>query len=131
MNGDTEHSEKEGSDYQATIEDLNKRLEDIEKKVDANLEKTSYCLEAIVKALQEVVSQNQTNQQIVKSISNIDQNQMRTLNRVNDSVIVANNIGTSIDDFKNDLNAISDKVDAVDYSIKNLRIYKYYSSDDI
>lgn len=113
------------------FEQINDRMDFLEDKVNKTYEKTSYCLEAVVKLLQEINSQENTNQSLIRDLNRIQQEQTRILNRVNDSVIMTNNINTSVDDLKNDLTSISDKVDGVDYSIKNLKIYKYYSSDDI
>lgn len=100
-------------------------MDDIDKK---RLEST---LEGIVAIITELQSVKTDIQNIDKRLIKVEQNQAMQQKSIADTHIMANNIVNDVEDIKSDIGVVSDKIDTLDNTVRNIRIFKYYGGGEV
>ena len=98
-------------------------MDDIDKK---RLEST---LEGIVAIITELQSVKTDIQNIDKRLIKVEQNQAMQQKSISDTHIMANNIVNDVEDIKSDIGVVSDKIDSLDNTVRNIRVFKYFSGE--
>lgn len=98
-------------------------MDDIDKK---RLEST---LEGIVAIITELQSVKTDIQNIDKRLIKVEQNQAMQQKSIADTHIMANNIVNDVEDIKSDIGVVSDKIDSLDNTVRNIRVFKYFSGE--
>lgn len=98
-------------------------MDDIDKK---RLEST---LEGIVAIITELQSVKTDIQNIDKRLTKVEQNQAMQQKSIADTHIMANNIVNDVEDIKSDIGVVSDKIDTLDNTVRNIRVFKYFSGE--
>lgn len=98
-------------------------MDDIDKK---RLEST---LEGIVAIITEIQSIKIDIQNIDKRLTKVEQNQAMQQKSIADTHIMANNIVNDVEDIKSDIGVVSDKIDSLDNTVRNIRVFKYFSGE--
>lgn len=98
-------------------------MDDIDKK---RLEST---LEGIVAIITELQSVKTDIQNIDKRLTKVEQNQAMQQKSIADTHIMANNIVNDVEDIKSDIGVVSDKIDSLDNTVRNIRVFKYFSGE--
>ena len=88
-------------------------------------------LEGIVEIISEMQIMKKDIQSIDKRVQRIEQIQSMQGKSVLDTHIMANNIVTDVEDLKSDVNNVLDKIDALDNTVRNIRIFKYYGGGEV
>nr|DAL00780.1 MAG TPA: hypothetical protein [Caudoviricetes sp.] len=86
-------------------------------------------LEGIVAIITELQSVKTDIQNIDKRLTKVEQNQAMQQKSIADTHIMANNIVNDVEDIKSDISVVSDKIDALDNTVRNIRIFKYYGGE--
>lgn len=96
-------------------------------------DKNTQRLQSILEGIVTIMKQNESLKQQISELSNrvsvIEHNAQVQLRSIGDTLVLTNNITNDIDDIKGTVSSVSDKVDNVDYDIKNIRIFKYYNGE--
>ena len=96
-------------------------------------DKNTQRLQSILEGIVTIMKQNESLKQQISELSNhvsvIEHNAQVQLRSIGDTLVLTNNITNDIDDIKGTISSVSDKVDNVDYDIKNIRIFKYYNGE--
>lgn len=96
-------------------------------------DKNTQRLQSILEGIVTIMKQNESLKQQISELSNrvsvIEHNVQVQLRSIGDTLVLTNNITNDIDDIKGTISSVSDKVDNVDYDIKNIRIFKYYNGE--
>lgn len=100
-------------------------MDDIDKK---RLEST---LEGIVAIITELQSVKTDIQNIDKRLIKVEQNQAMQQKSIADTHIMANNIVNDVEDIKSDIGVVSDKIDSLDNTVRNIRVFKYYGGGEV
>jgi hypothetical protein len=98
-------------------------VDDIDKK---RLESTLEGIVAIITELQNVKTDIQN---IDKRLTKVEQNQAMQQKSIADTHIMANNIVNDVEDIKSDIGFVSDKIDTLDNTVRNIRVFKYFSGE--
>lgn len=98
-------------------------MDETDKKI---LEST---LEGIVAIITELQSIKTDIQNIDKRLTKVEQNQTMQQKSIADTHIMANNLVNDAEDIKSDIGVVSDKIDALDNTVRNIRIFKYYGGE--
>ena len=98
-------------------------MDDIDKK---RLEST---LEGIVAIITELQSVKTDIQNIDKRLIKVEQNQAMQQKSIADTHIMANNIVNDVEDIKSDIGVVSDKIDSLDNTVRNIRVFKYFRGE--
>lgn len=96
---------------------------------DKNMQRLQSILEGIVTIMKQNESLKQQISELSNRVSVIEHNVQVQLRSIGDTLVLTNNITNDIDDIKGTISSVSDKVDNVDYDIKNIRIFKYYNGE--
>jgi chromosome segregation ATPase len=86
-------------------------------------------LEGIITLMRQIDEIKQQGEKLSNRIDKLEHNQQVILRNTGDSMIMSNNNTNDIEDLKTSCENISDKLDNLDYTIKNLKIYKYYNGE--
>ena len=86
-------------------------------------------LEGIVAIITEIQSIKTDIQNIDKRLTKVEQNQTMQQKSISDTHIMANNIVNDVEDIKSDIGVVSDKIDSLDNTVRNIRVFKYFSGD--
>ena len=84
-------------------------------------------LEGIVAIITELQSVKTDIQNIDKRLTKVEQNQAMQQKSIADTHIMANNIVNDVEDIKSDIGVVSDKTDSLDNTVRNIRVFKYFS----
>lgn len=86
-------------------------------------------LEGIVAIITEIQSIKIDIQNIDKRLTKVEQNQAMQQKYISDTHIMANNIVNDVEDIKSDIGVVSDKIDSLDNTVRNIRVFKYFSGE--
>lgn len=86
-------------------------------------------LEGIVAIITEIQSIKTDIQNIDKRLTKVEQNQAMQQKSIADTHIMANNIVNDVEDIKSDIGVVSDKIDTLDNTVRNIRVFKYFSGE--
>lgn len=86
-------------------------------------------LEGIVAIITELQSVKTDIQNIDKRLTKVEQNQAMQQKSISDTHIIANNIVNDVEDIKSDIGVVSDKIDSLDNTVRNIRVFKYFSGE--
>lgn len=86
-------------------------------------------LEGIVAIITELQSVKTDIQNIDKRLTKVEQNQAMQQKSIADTHIMANNIVNDVEDIKSDIGVVSDKIDSLDNTVRNIRVFKYFSGE--
>lgn len=86
-------------------------------------------LEGIVAIITEIQSIKTDIQNIDKRLTKVEQNQAMQQKSIADTHIMANNIVNDVEDIKSDIGVVSDKIDSLDNTVRNIRVFKYFSGE--
>ncbi len=86
-------------------------------------------LEGIVAIITEIQSIKIDIQNIDKRLTKVEQNQAMQQKSIADTHIMANNIVNDVEDIKSDIGVVSDKIDSLDNTVRNIRVFKYFSGE--
>lgn len=98
-------------------------MDETDKK---RLESTFEGIVAIITELQSVKTDIQN---IDKRLTKVEQNQAMQQKSIADTHIMANNIVNDVEDIKSDIGVVSDKIDSLDNTVRNIRVFKYFSGE--
>lgn len=86
-------------------------------------------LEGIVAIITEIQSIKIDIQNIDKRLTKVEQSQTMQQKSIADTHIMANNIVNDVEDIKSDIGVVSDKIDSLDNTVRNIRVFKYFSGE--
>lgn len=86
-------------------------------------------LEGIVAIITEIQSIKTDIQNIDKRLIKVERNQAMQQKSIADTHIMANNIVNDVEDIKSDIGVVSDKIDTLDNTVRNIRVFKYFSGE--
>lgn len=86
-------------------------------------------LEGIVTLLKEIEAQKNILNNLDGRIGRIEQRLQTMQQSTSDTIIMTNNIVNDIEDVRNNVGVVVDKIDSLDYTVRNLRIFKYYGGE--
>ena len=86
-------------------------------------------LEGIVAIITELQNVKIDIQNIDKRLTKVEQNQAMQQKSISDTHIMANNIVNDVEDIKSDIGVVSDKIDSLDNTVRNIRVFKYFSGE--
>jgi len=101
----------------------------MEQQQDKNEQRLQMVLEGIVTIIAEIENQKKTVTNIDNRLSNLEQRVYSLQQHCADTLIMSNNIVNDVEDIRESVSTVIDKIDALDYTVRNLRIYKYYGGE--
>lgn len=93
-----------------------------EQKIDS-------ILEGIITIMRQIEEIKKSIKELSLRVDRLEHNQQVILRSTGDTMIMTNNNTNDIEDIKGNTESISEKIDNLDYTVKNLRIYKYYNGE--
>ena len=93
-----------------------------EQKIDS-------ILEGIITIMRQIEETKKSIKELSSRVDRLEHNQQVILRSTGDTMIMTNNNTNDIEDIKGNTESISEKIDNLDYTVKNLRIYKYYNGE--
>lgn len=92
-------------------------------------QKVNSILEGIITIMRQIEETKKSIKELSSRVDRLEHNQQVILRSTGDTMIMTNNNTNDIEDIKGNTESISEKIDNLDYTVKNLRIYKYYNGE--
>lgn len=84
-------------------------------------------LEGVVQMLQMLDGMKQQLNQMEGRLTALERQQQMNTRAVSDTMLMSNNLINEVEDIHSELNSLSDKIDTLDYDVKNIKVFKYIS----